>query len=397
MAEEVVNKNQIAFNIKLNEQARKRKELIKGKTSMNMLMASLNKMQAREYTGTYELEDYEGYPNTLKKFVQQLIEIRCLTGQNANSMISEEDVKKQGLTLASWAQPYYDMDNNKFYDLSMIANGNPKMQYEYAKLCSPTVKESLTNGIEQDKVVSICQDLEFATGVKLVLNDKGLNRFLSSKQPKKMLFGKNGFVKQNGNLYVDTKGKTTTNILTTYINYCIAQSVKIDFKSISQSLSKDRDFLMLSFDDKQIRIDAIRKRFVETDLQNELQSICTDLVASEMVKTLPLLSAQERLTMSQAYLLSATQRINALGNVSNNKWLMKFVAENVTESLNKFNKEYGITPQEIMKINKSFNQKPIFEETSIGHSVYGKYELPYAGAFNLSTTEFKDKDLEIEM
>ena len=154
---------------------------------------------------------------------------------------------------------------------------------------------------------------------------------------------------------------------------------------------------MLSFDDKQIRIDAIRKRFVETDLQNELQSICTDLVASEMVKTLPLLSAQERLTMSQAYLLSATQRINALGNVSNNKWLMKFVAENVTESLNKFNKEYGITPQEIMKINKSFNQKPIFEETSIGHSVYGKYELPYAGAFNLSTTEFKDKDLEIEM
>lgn len=61
---------------------------------------------------------------TAESFIKTIMTIRNLSGQNV--MIPESEVENMGLELAPYAKPFYDANNNKFYELSVTrrANGN---------------------------------------------------------------------------------------------------------------------------------------------------------------------------------------------------------------------------------------------------------------------------------
>ena len=349
-------------------------EKIYGKTPMNVLMRNLNNDASRDATGV----DTERL--TLRGYVNFILAMRCLTGQNANSMISAEEVKKQNIQLAPYAQPFYDEKGNEYYDLSMVVNRNKlgSLVYEQNKaLEDKELAKKLQNGKAKSKedVVSICEDLAKVTGIKLNINTKA-NTFMPSrisslKHAGSMLGRGKRFNSMSGTLYLNAENMTTTNILTAYVSRCATMSVNTNPKNFEAQLIKDRDFLALTPAQKQALLNDVKSNYAQ--IQYELHAICSDLIASEMVKMLPKLSSAERVTIQNSYLLSATQRINGLGDYVNNPYIMKFVSSVVTDSVSRFNSNYQFTANEIREINEELGLNKINETGNRFRAIYGEY------------------------
>ena len=392
-------RNEMIFTAKLRDEAQERRRKLSGKTPMNILLSSINNSNYSQY-----IDDFDNSNSgsaTLLSFVEQILQMRCMLGQNYNSMISAKDISNNNLKLRPNATKFYDKNNNVYYDLSEIEDSNSKLRLEYSKLCDSSTKDILTSGFKKDdkdagisseQIQSICDDLAFATGVKLVMNTDGLNTFLplkgkSLKHSQEMLLKGGKFNSKCGNLYVDTKGLKPIDVLSKYIETCAEFSVNLNFKDLTKNLYTDRDFMSLIPDEKNEILDDLHDSLFDVRIRAQLEGICADLIASEMTKSLPLLTAQERFTLSQAYLLKAAQKINGLGDKANDNTIMKVVAQTVTDSVSKYNRNYGLTASDIMKINQSFNFKNDERAPNYYTSIFGGFEMPYAGPMEYTLTE----------
>ena len=378
--------------------------LTAGKTPMNALMRTINSANADKKLGGDKINPAtKQRQTTLRDFVNYIMAMRFVTGQNSNSMISAEDIVEKNLQLAPYAIPVYDEQGNVFYDLSMIINYNSRgeLNYEQGKLVSADIEQRIKNTPKED-IEKICEDLAKVTGIELRLSDKA-NIFMPSKisslKHAGKMIGKGGrFNTMSGVLYIKADNLSPNEILTRYISQCATMSISTNIKNFEKQLNKDRDFLTLDPTNKNALLTKFNDAFKSNkmDLQYQIHSICSDLIASEMTKMLPSLKAQEKYTMSQAYLLSAAQRINGLGDFTNDPYLMKFIANTVTDAVSRFDSNYKFTANDIRKVNESMNFKKKTDTNLMQAAIFGEYDLPFAGVSKYTLEPYKEMEKQKE-
>ena len=389
----------LPFEERVNYETKSIRKLLKGKTPLNMLLNCQNYSENKELFANLNSGKTLNRM-TLKDFVLYVTALRTTTGQNFDSMLSTNDIFEKNLKIASYATPVYDKNGKAYYDLAYVENvdeefkvfGNEKLTFEYSKLCDKEVKDSLDKGLDNNRVVDICNKLSKITGINLKLakdiEDTNFvaSKFTSLKHNIKMNLRGGAFNSLGGDYYVNDEKFNGTEILSKYIYRCAMMALDTNFDNFKEYILSDELFTNLDDDAKENYITMFENQYKSSNVQRYMHSICADLVSSEIVKTIEGLSPQERLTLSQAYLLSATQKINGMGSFATNWAYSKFVSKNVIDAVEKYYENANFKAQDIVKFNESLSFKPLFESYDKNQAIFGEYKLPYVEGFNYSST-----------
>ena len=369
------------------------REYVSGKTPMNVLMNCIKSDSARAKADGKV--DSSTSRVTLKMFIEYLMQMRFVTGQNFDSMISAKDVAEKKLRLAPYAIPVYDKDGNVYYDPSMIIDVKPRgiLKLEKSEVCDDKVVDKIQSE-SMDAVLAICDELSKVTGIKLhpTSGPRGANIFMHSrassiKHSAKMILRGEKFNNLSGVLYMRTDDLNPSQILTRYIAQCATMSISTSINSFERELQKDRDYLGLPLEEKQELLNKYRKAFKDnTTFHSNIHAICSDLISSEIIKTVPNLTAQERYTLSQGFILSAAQRINGLEDYVNDPYLMKFIASTVTDSISRYNANSKFTAADIRKVYEDMLFTKRSRTTTRDNATFGEYDLPTASKMEYTLT-----------
>lgn len=401
------------FDVRRKKEISIMKEIVYGKTPINILKTTSERNDATDITFTTldgkvdTSKAVEKQRMTAESFIKTVMTIRNLSGQNV--MIPEDKLQEMGLELAPYAKPFYDENNNKYYELSVTRRSrekNGKRLKFYAnnkvsqnvvdKLESPSTNPK--DGVDENvkSALEICEKMAAFTGVTLAPNNSS-NVFMPSKLGKVSSKAKGllsvltlnrwkskKFVPQSGRLYMNISEMSGTDIVTNYVSACAMRSFNTNIETFLNVVQNDRDFLSKDGKDKAAQINDYRKNY---DLiKYKLHNICTDLIASEMSKMLPNKTAEERLAMSESYLTSAMQRMNELGKYLNDPYVMKFISTTVTNSVSRYNANFEFSANQIMEANcKVCGYKNIFKDGNRETAIFGEYEVPEAGDFKFSS------------
>ncbi len=410
------------FETRRSKEVELMKKIVYGRTPLNILKSVSQRNVAVNASSTTA----DGKTNTAsaprrmtaKAFIETVMTIRNLSGQNV--MIPDKDIEKMGLELAPYAKPFYDKDNNKFYEISFTKrspqNNNKNLNFYANKKISQELVDNLyapsatmQDGHNPDvqSALEICEKLSAHTGVTLMPNDK-VNVFMPSnagrfkRKAKDILstitlnkWKSKKFVPQSGNLYMNTKGMNSTDILTSYVSNCAMRSFDTNLSTFLNVVRNDREFLNQDAKDKEAQINAYKKDYEL--IKYKLHNICTDLIASEMCKMLPDTEAEGRLALSEGYQISAVQKMNELGKYLNDPYVMKFISTTVTDSVSRYNANFAFTPQQIVDANcKVCGYKNLFENANRDTALYGEYEVPLNNDFKFSTYPTKEAEKTVQ-
>lgn len=366
--------------------------LVAGKTPMSLLKNAT----------VADYADKEGM--TIREFIYTVMSIRNLSGQNV--MMTKEELTARSFKLAPYAQPFYDKDGKAYYEVSLTSKPRDARKLNYfangkvseaaiGKLTAPRAGDSPETAPDVKAALGICEKLAYYTGVKLDISTKK-NIFMpstlgrASKKVKdaasKATLGKwksKKFVPVSGKMFMDPGQRNGAEILTTYISRCAMMSFDTNFETFMGVIEGDKAFLDLDAK-KKAAVTSDYKRNYES-IKYTLNSICMDLISSEMAKTIPDTSAEERLAMSEAYIVSAMQQMNSLGRYIDDPYVMKFISSTVTKSVSRYNANLMFSAKTIVDANcKVTGSKPLFKNANRETAVFGQYQYPMNGDFQFS-------------
>lgn len=366
--------------------------LVAGKTPMSLLKNAT----------VAEYADKEGM--TIREFIYTVMSIRNLSGQNV--MMTKEELTAKGFKLAPYAQPFYDKDGKAYYEVSLTSKPRDARKLNYfsngkvsdaavSKLTAPRAGDSPETAPDVKAALDICEKLAYYTGVKLDVSTKK-NIFMpstlgrASKKVKdaasKATLGKwksKKFVPVSGKMFMDPGQRNGTEILTTYISRCAMMSFDTNFETFMGVIEGDKAFLDLDAKKKATVTSDYKKNY--ESIKYTLNSICMDLISSEMAKTIPDTSAEQRLAMSEAYMVSAMQQMNSLGRYIDDPYVMKFISSTVTKSVSRYNANFMFSAKTIVDTNcKVTGCKPLFKNANRETAVFGQYQYPMNGDFQFS-------------
>ena len=401
-----------AFEERRKKEVNIMRNIVYGKTPANILKTTSERNDATEVTfktrdgKVVDSKYIQPQRMTAESFIKTIMTIRNLSGQNV--MIPESEVENMGLELAPYAKPFYDANNNKFYELSVTrrANGNngKRLKFYANNKVTQAVVDKLNapatapkDGVDPNvkSALDICEKLGTLLGVTLVPSKNG-NVFMPStlgkvsKKAKETLstltlnkWKSKKFVPQSGKLLMNIEGMNGTEVLTSYISNCAMRSFNTNIETFLNVVNSDRGFLNGSAQDKKAQIEDYKKNYEL--IKYKIHNICSDLIASEMCKMLPDTTAEERLALSEGYLTSAMQRMNGLGKYLDDPYVMKFISTTVTDSVSRYNANFTFSTKEIVDANcKVCGYKNLFKVGNREKAIFGEYEVPTNGDFQFS-------------
>lgn len=343
---------------------------------------------------------------TPASYVDFLVQLRAAKGQSANSIHTESQLKAMELDLPKYDFAFYNDEGEKCYDLALVSNKkDAKKELNFEDTLSKTLESNgfKLNSTKPDvdfenfnKQMSKVFGIGINTDTKYSVYDRKIFRTIGRKIIN-LVAGRDGRVKSAGTLFIQKPNFEKTkeseyyrNCIVQYTDLLAEQTTSISFSDYKAKLLESPEFKKLSKEEQKQQLKEKQELFKGD--KEVFNSIVRDLVASEMVKTMPSLSAKMRYELNQAYILRACQSLASLDKgFSNDTIIMKAIQDVVKQPILKFNQRLNLTPEKVVELNAQVLQSSPKGTKTLEDAIFGSKQQLYVKEFGYRFTPEQEK------
>jgi len=343
----------------------------KGKTTLNIL--------ANIQEGKSKISDY----------FDNIVYLRSANGDNAGKFKSYADIKASGATLPEYALSFLNDKEEDIYDSIYIRKEFKKNE----KIVSPNFD------INKDNAKDLMNAIYTVTGipynVELEKNLYRPSRTARLRQRLSLIIRGNillpKFITTAGEVFIN-KSLNDSEKFDVYLTSLCEEATKLSFKKYKNYVLNNSEYRNLSITDRESsKTELLKRQFFERN-ETLIQSIITDLTASEILKFMPLMSAINRKSLSDSYQERALSHLSSLN--AEDQFIMGYIKNEVlTGTINFVNSAKTISGKDILQAYSHLGLEPRFSETDVKSVLTGEYNYKNANLnFNcIKKNEIKER------